>query len=53
MKNEGKWRYAGDGVKLGDGPKAIFWYKPKDSQTWRVIYGDLSVKDINEEDLPK
>ncbi len=47
------WHYAGKDVKLGDASKAIFWYKPKDSQTWRVIYGDLSVKDVNEADLPK
>lgn len=49
---QGQWHYAGDGVKLGDASKAIFWYQPKDSETWRVIYGDLSVKDVNEEDLP-
>jgi outer membrane lipoprotein-sorting protein len=53
VKNEGQWHYAGSGVKLGDAGKAIFWYKPKESKTWRVIYGDLSVKDVNETDLPK
>ena len=40
------WHYAGSGVKLGDAGKAIFWYQPKGSQTYRVIYGDLSVKDV-------
>jgi outer membrane lipoprotein-sorting protein len=45
--------YAGSGVKLGDASKAIFWYRPKDSQTYRVIYGDLSVKDVAPENLPK
>ena len=45
--------YAGKGVKLGDADKAIFWYKPNDSQTYRVIYGDLSVKDVFPQDLPK
>ena len=53
FKGEGQWHYAGNGVELGDATKAIFWYQPKDSQTWRVIYGDLSVKDVNEADLPK
>jgi hypothetical protein len=53
VKNEGQWHYAGNGVKLGDAGKAIFWYKPKESKTWRVIYGDLTVKDVNEADLPK
>lgn len=52
FKGEGQWHYAGDGVKLGDASKAIFWYQPKDSETWRVIYGDLTVMDVNEEDLP-
>ncbi len=53
FKGEGKWHYAGSGVKLGEAERAIFWYKPKASQTWRVIYGDLNVKDVNEQDLPK
>lgn len=53
FKGEGKWHYAGKGVKLGDADKAIFWYQPKDSPTYRVIYGDLSVKDISTEDLPE
>jgi hypothetical protein len=53
FKGEGKWHYEGRGVKLGDANKAIFWYKPKDSQTYRVIYGDLHVKDVAPENLPK
>jgi predicted anti-sigma-YlaC factor YlaD len=47
------WHYAGSGVKLGEVDKAIFWYQPKDSPTYRVIYGDLSVKDVSPENLPK
>jgi hypothetical protein len=53
FKGEGEWHYAGKGVKLGDADTAIFWYKPKDLETYRVIYGDLSVKDVAPEDLPK
>ena len=49
----GKWGYAGKGVKLGDAEKIILWYQPQGSDTYRVIYGDLSVKDIATEDLPK
>jgi hypothetical protein len=45
--------YAGNGVKLGDADTAIFWYQPKDSDKYRVIYGDLRVKDVAPEDLPK
>jgi hypothetical protein len=49
----GRWHYAGRGVKLGDASKAVYWYQPKGSSTWRVIYGDLSAKDVAEKDLPK
>ncbi len=47
------WHYAGNGVKLGDAETAVFWYRPKGSQTFRIIYGDLSVKDVAPNDLPK
>jgi len=53
FKGEGEWHYAGVGVEFGDADTAIFWYRPKDSETWRVIYGDLHVEDVAEEDLPK
>jgi hypothetical protein len=47
------WKYVGAGVKLGDASKAVFWYRPEGSQTYRVIYGDLTVKDVTSEDLPQ
>ncbi len=53
LESQGQWTYAGAGVKLGDASKAIFWYQPKDAATYRVIYGDLSVKDVAPENLPK
>jgi hypothetical protein len=53
FKGQGQWHYAGKGVKLGQADKAIFWYQPKGSATYRVIYGDLSVKDVAPENLPK
>jgi hypothetical protein len=53
LESQGQWTYAGAGVKLGDASKAIFWYQPQGSATYRVIYGDLSVKDVAPEDLPK
>jgi hypothetical protein len=45
--------YAGNGVKVGEADKAIFWYQPEGADTYRVIYGDLSVKDVTPENLPK
>ncbi len=53
LEQQDMGHYAGEGVKLGDAGKAIFWYQPKDSETYRVIYGDLSVKDVAPENLPK
>jgi len=53
LEGQVQWNYAGAGVKLGDAKTAIFWYQPQGSDTYRVIYGDLSVKDVVQEDLPK
>jgi hypothetical protein len=53
LETDGKYHYAGKGVKLGDADKPIFWYRPEASETYRVIYGDLSVKDVSQENLPK
>ena len=53
LPSESDWHYAGEGVKLGDADKPIFWYRPQGSDTYRVIYGDLSVKDVTPENLPK
>ncbi len=53
FKGQGKWYYRGDGVELGDAQTPIFWYHPKGSETWRVIYGDLHVEDAAEADLPE
>jgi len=53
LEFQGNWRYMGGGVKLGDASKVVFWYQPQGSSTYRVIYGDLSVKDVTPENLPK
>ena len=47
------YTYAGKGVKLGDADKAVFWYRSQDATTYRVIYGDLSARDVAPEDLPE
>jgi hypothetical protein len=53
FKGQGQWHYAGTGVQFGDADTAIFWYQPEGSETYRVIYGDLTVKDVAPEDLPQ
>jgi len=46
------YQYVGEDVKLGDATKAVCWYKPPGSTTYRVVYGDLSVRDVAPKDLP-
>jgi hypothetical protein len=43
LPEEADWHYAGRRVSLGAANKPIFWYRPKDSKQYRVIYADLSV----------
>jgi Predicted periplasmic protein (DUF2092) len=45
--------YTGKGVELGQADKAIFRYKPQGSKTYRVIYGDLTVKDVEPDRIAK
>lgn len=47
------WHYAGKGVMFGDAQTPIFWYRPENSKTYRVIYADLSVRNVAPENLPK
>jgi outer membrane lipoprotein-sorting protein len=51
QKNVG-WKYAGKGVKRGDAQTPIFWYIPKDSKQGRIVYGDLSVRNVPVDQLP-
>jgi outer membrane lipoprotein-sorting protein len=53
LKHENDWNYVGKDVKLGDAESPVCWYRPDGSETYRVIYGDLSIKDVAPEDLPK
>ena len=50
---ESDWHYAGKDVQFGDADTAIFWYRPENSKTYRVIYGDMRVEDVAPENLPK
>ena len=45
-------RYIGSGVKLGDASQPVFYYQAKGSSMYRVIYGDLSVRDMSRDKLP-
>jgi outer membrane lipoprotein-sorting protein len=52
-REESKWRYAGNGVKINTPNTPIFWYRPAGSEKYRVIYADLTVREMTEDQLPK
>jgi outer membrane lipoprotein-sorting protein len=51
-KVQSSWHYDGANVRLGDADKPICWWKPEDSDVYRVIYGDLSIGDSSEAPQP-
>ncbi len=48
-----RWHYAGAEATVGDATRPIFWYRPPDAPMYRVIYADLNVKDVAEDNLPQ
>ncbi len=53
LREEADWHYAGADATFGDATRPIFWYRPEGSETYRVVYADLSVLDVALDDLPK
>jgi hypothetical protein len=53
LPKESNWRYAGNGVKINTPDTPIFWYRPVGSQMYRIIYADLTVREMAEDQLPK
>ena len=53
LRPENDPHYVGAGVKLGTPDRPILWYKPTDADKYRVIYADLSVKDMTPDDVKK
>jgi len=47
------WRYAGNGVKINTPDTPIFWYRPAGSENYRVIYADLTVRELSADQMPK
>ena len=52
LKPENDIHYTGKGIKRGAADAPVFWYKPDGSETYRVVYADLDVRDVAPEDLP-
>jgi len=53
MKPENDWHYSGKGVKLGSADRPIFWWRPDGAKNYRVIYGDLKIRDMTPEELKR
>jgi hypothetical protein len=51
LKANQNWNYNSEGVKLGDSNIPLCWWKKVNSEQCRVIYADLSIADVNAEDL--
>ncbi|KPL24622.1 MAG: hypothetical protein AMJ75_03200 [Phycisphaerae bacterium SM1_79] len=47
------WYYVGKDATFGDTDTPIFWYRPEGSETYRVIYADLTVADVEPDSLPQ
>jgi outer membrane lipoprotein-sorting protein len=53
LPGNSNWRYAGNGVKINTPDTPIFWYRPAGSENYRVIYADLTVRELPADQLPK
>jgi outer membrane lipoprotein-sorting protein len=53
LPDDSNWRYAGNGVKINTPDTPIFWYKPAGSENYRVIYADLTVRELPADQLQK
>ena len=53
LPEESDYQYVGENVKFGDADSPVCWWKPPGSKTYRAIYGDLSARDVEPEDLPE
>jgi hypothetical protein len=47
-----QWRYFGSSVKYGDSGTVLLCWRPGNAANWRVIYGDLSAKELPLDQLP-
>lgn len=45
-------KYLGAGVTKGESNRPVYRYRPKGSQVYRVIYGDLSIRDVAADQMP-
>lgn len=53
LPEDSNYQYVGEDVKFGDANTPVCWWKPPGSKTYRVVYGDLSIRDVEPNDLPE
>jgi hypothetical protein len=51
-KVDGNWGYAGQGVLLGQTDTIICWWFDNETEGYKAIFGDLSIEDVTEDQLP-
>lgn len=44
--------YVGSGVNVGQADRMVCWYQYRGARTYRAVFGDLTVKNVKEADLP-
>jgi hypothetical protein len=49
---DGTWHYAGEGVKLGDAEAPVCWWQSEESDSFRVLYGDLRIESLAPGEIP-
>ncbi|UCF05020.1 MAG: hypothetical protein JSV33_14040 [bacterium] len=49
---DGTWHYAGEGIRLGDAKVPVCWWQSEESDSFRVLYGDLRIESLAPGDLP-
>ena len=51
-KVDGTWGYAGQAVMLGRADKIVCWWLDDQTESYKAIFGDLSIEDVTEDQLP-
>jgi len=53
MRPVNDWQYRGKGVTYGDSGTPIAWWKPSGTNTYRVVWGDLSTTSVPPGDIAR
>lgn len=53
MTPENDWHYAGQGVAFGTMDKPIAWWRPARAANYRLIFADLTVREVTPDKLPR